>query len=173
MDVCADSDGITVSRGIKPIEEAYLAIKKRGIKLRMITEVTGENLPYCKEAMLFVELRHLDGLKGNFAVSDSEYLTTSTLQRLQPVTETTYSNVVELVNQQQFVFDTLWSRAVPAELKIKELENKIGALSEILNKVYLCTKCMTPFLFAEDVKEHEEKTGHSQIKIVPFGSIKT
>jgi hypothetical protein len=33
-----------------------------------------------------------------------------------------YSNVKEVVEQQQYIFDTLWSRAIPSEQKIKEIE---------------------------------------------------
>ena len=32
-----------------------------------------------------------------------------------------YSNVTEMREQQQYVFDTLWNKAVPAEQKIKEI----------------------------------------------------
>jgi hypothetical protein len=32
-----------------------------------------------------------------------------------------YSNVKKIADHQQFVFDTLWNRAIPAEQKIKEL----------------------------------------------------
>ena len=36
--------------------------------------------------------------------------------------QATYSNVKEVVEQQHFIFDTLWSKAVPAEQKIREIE---------------------------------------------------
>ncbi|MGC2685951.1 MAG: hypothetical protein WA323_29210 [Candidatus Nitrosopolaris sp.] len=43
--------------------------KVRDTILRFITEITKENISYTKEFMESVELRHLDGVKGNFGVS--------------------------------------------------------------------------------------------------------
>jgi peroxiredoxin family protein len=41
-------------------------------------------------------------------------------QQLMP--QLIYSNVKEVVEQQQYVFDTLWSRAILSEQKIREIE---------------------------------------------------
>ena len=54
------------------------AKKTRGTILRFITEITKDNISYCKQIMENVELRHLDGVKGNFGVSDTEYIAIST-----------------------------------------------------------------------------------------------
>ena len=74
----------------------------------------------------FSEIRHLDGVKGNFEVSDiKEYVAATTLQganRQQLMPQLIYSNVKEVVEQQQYVFDTLWSRAILSEQKIREIE---------------------------------------------------
>jgi hypothetical protein len=81
----------------------------------------------------FSEIRHLDGVKGNFEVSDiKEYVAATTLQsanKQQPMPQLIYSNVKEVVEQQQYVFDTLWSRAMPSEQKIREIE--YGIIPEI------------------------------------------
>jgi two-component system, OmpR family, sensor histidine kinase VicK len=72
------------------------------------------------------ELRHLDGVKGNFAVSETEYLATAAaLEEAKPVRQLLYSNMKTIVEQQQYIFDTLWNRAIPAEQKIKEIEEGI------------------------------------------------
>src|SRR5215467_7278497 len=52
--------------------------RARGTRLRFITEITQENVSYVKEFIEIAELRHLDGVKGNFGVSDSEYIAIST-----------------------------------------------------------------------------------------------
>ena len=57
-----------------------LAAKARDTRLRFITEITQENICYVKEFIESVELRHLDGAKGNFGVSDSEYIAISTIE---------------------------------------------------------------------------------------------
>jgi hypothetical protein len=52
------------------IRSSFLQMKERGIRLRLITEMTKENLVDCKEIMKFLELRHLDGAIGNFGIGD-------------------------------------------------------------------------------------------------------
>ncbi|MFZ0896302.1 MAG: hypothetical protein WAZ77_17520, partial [Candidatus Nitrosopolaris sp.] len=60
---------------LEPIKKAFHDAKGRGVKLRYLTEITHDNIAACKELMTIVdELRHLDGIKGNFMVSEIEYL---------------------------------------------------------------------------------------------------
>jgi len=74
----------------------------------------------------FSEIRHLEGIKGNFEVSDEkEYVAVATLKKAQPIPQLIFSNVPEIVEQQQFVFDSFWERAIPAEQIIKEIEKGI------------------------------------------------
>ena len=51
--------------------------KSMGIKLRFVTEITEGNISQCKEVVTTGEIRHLEGVKGNFAVSDTEYIAIS------------------------------------------------------------------------------------------------
>jgi two-component system sensor histidine kinase VicK len=112
--------------GVQSIKKERLKAKKRGVEFRYVTEITNDNLSYCKQMIKFADLRHLNGVKGNFEISDSrEYVATATLQKQTPVSQLIYSNVRELVNQQQFVFDTLWNKAIPSENRIKEIEEGI------------------------------------------------
>ncbi|MFZ0220527.1 MAG: hypothetical protein WAM42_02385, partial [Candidatus Nitrosopolaris sp.] len=40
--------------------------------------ITKDNIIFCKDSILKVaEIRHLEGIKGNFGVSDTEYISTS------------------------------------------------------------------------------------------------
>ena len=59
------------------------------------------------------------------AVSESEYMATTVLQEAKPLTQVIYSNVKEVVEQGQYIFDTLWNAAIPAEQKIREVEEGI------------------------------------------------
>jgi two-component system sensor histidine kinase VicK len=104
------------------------------VKFRYVTEITKDNLSYCKEMLKFSEICHLDGVRGNFEVCDEkEYVAATTLQsankQQQPMPQLVYSNVKEVVEQQQYIFDTLWSRAIPSEEKIKEIE--YGIMPEV------------------------------------------
>jgi two-component system sensor histidine kinase VicK len=98
-------------------------LSQRGVRHRFVTEITKENVEYCKELTKYVELRHLDGVKGNFSIADGkEYGATANLSEFQPPTEFIYSNVKSFVDQQQYFFETLWNKAIPAEQRIKEIQ---------------------------------------------------
>jgi two-component system, OmpR family, sensor histidine kinase VicK len=125
MDICADSTWPSVAMGIDVFKQALINIKDKGIKSKYLSEITKDNLSYCKEVMKIGELRHLDGIKGNFAVSEKEYIASATMQEGSLLQQVIYSNVKELLEQQQYVFDSFWSRSVPAEQKIKEIEQGI------------------------------------------------
>ncbi len=102
------------------------AFKERGIKLRYVTEITKDNIDYVKQMLAFSEIRHLDGMKGNFEVADErEYVAVATLQKAQAIPQLIFSNIHEIVEQQQFVFDSFWKMAIPAKQKIREIEHGV------------------------------------------------
>jgi two-component system sensor histidine kinase VicK len=123
------------------IVSAIVHDKNRGIRTRVITEITKDNLSYCKELInLTSEVRHLEDVIGNFSISDKSIYQASAmgdfsrlvLNRPQvekpeptPVTETIYSTMSAFVAQQQYFFDMLWKKAIPAKQRIKEIEEGI------------------------------------------------
>jgi two-component system sensor histidine kinase VicK len=126
MDIFFDKEAPSIVIDVKEYRTGYNNIRKRGGRIRAFTEITRENLNHCKELMKLVdELRHLDGVRGGLAISETEYMATTVLQESAPLTEVIYSNVREVVEQGQYIFNTLWSTATPAEQKIKELEEGV------------------------------------------------
>jgi two-component system, OmpR family, sensor histidine kinase VicK len=126
MDIFFDHKAPSIVINIEEYRNGYIDIRRRGARIRAFTEITKENIHYCKELMKIVdELRHLDGVKGGVAVSESEYMATTILEESKRLTEVIYSNVKEVVEQGQYIFDTLWRSAIPAEQKIKEIEEGI------------------------------------------------
>jgi signal transduction histidine kinase len=128
IDACVDYTRPSLAVEIEELRKAFLDAKSRGVKLRYITEITEDNVNYCKELIKIVdELRHIAGIKGNFYLSETEYIAPATFhQRGKPASQIIYSNVKEIVEyQQQFVFDSFWTRSIPAEQKIKEIEEGI------------------------------------------------
>jgi len=123
--VCSDANSPAFSMGVEPVKKGFIDFKKRGVKIRQIVEITKDNLEYCKEFMNYVELRHMDNVKGNMAVSETEYVATAVLEGAVPVTQTIYSNVKAFLEQQRYFFENLWSKAIPAEQKIREIEEGI------------------------------------------------
>ena len=126
MDLFGDKNGPSIIIGYDIYKNNYIDVIKRGGKIRLITEITKDNIQYCKELMKIVtELRHLDGLTGGIAVSESEYMTTHTLREKQLLTQSFYSNAEDVVKQGQHIFNTFWSNAILAEERIKEIEEGI------------------------------------------------
>jgi signal transduction histidine kinase len=115
---------------LEPIKKAFLDAKSRGLKLRYVTEITNDNISDCKELMTIVdELRHLDGIKGNFMVSESEYLAPIVLfEKGKVASQIIYSNLKEIVEHQQYTFDSFWNKATPAEEKIREIEEGVAPI---------------------------------------------
>ena len=128
MDAVVDPIAPSVAMGLEPLRNAYISVRKRGVKIQWVTEITKDNVRYCKEAMnLEIEIRHLDGIKGNFAVSENVYIAAATLEEAKPVPVGMRSTVKMFREQQQYVFDTLWNKAIPAEHRINEIEKNIPA----------------------------------------------
>jgi signal transduction histidine kinase len=106
-----------------PITRAHYEMKERGVRIRYITEITKENVNYCKELMNFSEVRHLDEVKGNFGVLDGIYYRASAkLKASSPPPLLISSTVRAFVEQQEYFFDMLWKKAIPAKQRIKEIE---------------------------------------------------
>jgi two-component system, OmpR family, sensor histidine kinase VicK len=123
VDVCGNYVMPSVILASKEVKNAYYELNKRGVKIRWITDITKENISSCKEIIKIVELRHLDDVKGGFVVSDEKvYVATALLQVEKPVKQLIYSNVKALVEQQQYMFNTLWNKAIPAKQRIMEIE---------------------------------------------------
>jgi hypothetical protein len=108
MDIFFDYRAPSIVVDIAEYRNGYIDIKRRGGRIRAFTEITKDNVHHCKELMKLVdELRHLDGVRGGMAVSESEYMATTVLQEAKPLMQVIYSNVKEVVEQGQYIFDTL------------------------------------------------------------------
>jgi two-component system, OmpR family, sensor histidine kinase VicK len=119
---CIDASGPGVVMSIESMKKRLIVAHARGVKIRFITEITKDNLPYCKQMMELGLVRHLDGVQGNFGVSETEYLASATLDKEKIVPLLIYSNVKQIVKQQQYVFQTLWNKSIPAQQRIEEVE---------------------------------------------------
>ncbi len=107
-------------------EKRKEAVSQRDLKLRYVTEITRDNIDYVRQMLTFSEIRHLDGMRGNFEVADQrEYVAVATLQKAQPIPQLIFSNIPEIVEQQQFVFDSFWKTAIPAKQRIMEIEHGV------------------------------------------------
>ena len=125
IDTCMSYTRPSLALSLKPIKKAFLDAKNRGVKLRYLTEITHLNSEYCKELLSLVhELRHLDGIKSNFMISEGEYLAPLVQDRREVIaSELIHSDITQVVEHGQQIFDTLWSKSISAEERLKELQD--------------------------------------------------
>jgi two-component system sensor histidine kinase VicK len=133
MDSCGDYKApsilFEVYKGLSP----QLKEREKHIKLRFLTDINKDNIIYCKEIIKFAkEVRHLEGVKANFSISKTEYISIITSNELGQSSsprqsQILYSNVKGIIEQQQYLFDNLWDKSTPADQKIKELEEGVEA----------------------------------------------
>jgi two-component system, OmpR family, sensor histidine kinase VicK len=124
LDNCLDSNTPASFIEIPPVWNSFKQLRNKGVKLRFITEITKDNLHYCKEMAKVVELRHLDEIKGNLGILDGgrEYRAYPRIQPGVPPDVLIRSTAKVFVEQQQFFFETLWRKAIPAKQRFKEIE---------------------------------------------------
>lgn len=122
-DICADKNVPYSYTAIPQVDVAFRKLQARGIRVRIITEITTDNIEYCKELLKLCELRHLDEIKGNFGIGDGIYYNASAKStETAPPPLLICSTLRALAEQQQYFFDMLWRKAVPAKRRIKEIE---------------------------------------------------
>ena len=125
LDLCGDRYGPSIIVANQPIMQKYIELHKRGVRQRSITEITPENIAHCKKLMKFQELRHLDGLKGYLSIADERIVSTHAFRGERGLPHAVESTVKVFVEQQQYFFETLWNKAIPADQKIMEIEEGI------------------------------------------------
>src|SRR5215510_6725274 len=128
IDGCVDQTRPLLLNDIEALRMAFNEAIKRGVKIRFVTEIKDDNIAHCKELIKssVSEMRHLDGVKGNFYVSENEYVSPAAIhEEGKPASNVVYSNVKEVVEQAQYLFETLWSRSLPADQRIKEIEEGV------------------------------------------------
>ena len=131
MDILADQNGPSVIINNDIYKINYIKARNRGVKIRFITEITKNNIHFCKELRKIVgELRHLNDLKGSISVSEIEFIGTTTWREKQLLTPVIYSNSKEVLEQQQYIFDILWKKSIDFGKVITELET--GIMPEVI-----------------------------------------
>ena len=123
FDVYADFRGPNIVDDLEEGISHYIAAQKRGVKTRVITEITKENLLFCKENMKYIEgLRHLDTITHMFEVSEKHYGSAKMFAEGQHLLEGVFCNIPWFVKAQQYLFESIWRKAIPAKQRFKEIE---------------------------------------------------
>lgn len=108
LNICGDS---TLPKFIlsETTRNALEQAKRTGVRIRCITEITKDNLSYCKELMKFTEIRHLNKIVGNSIIGDKEYLAQSVGHVF--TSNLIYSNENRILEQQNSLFENFWNNA--------------------------------------------------------------
>jgi two-component system sensor histidine kinase VicK len=105
-------------------------ISNSNLKVRCITDIQKDNLDYARTMISKgIEVRHIENNRIGFIASDKEYIGTDSRilesnQNGEGVASrgVTWSNNPETVLQARQIFEALWEPAIPAELRIRQLE---------------------------------------------------
>jgi two-component system, OmpR family, sensor histidine kinase VicK len=125
-DSIVDQNGPSIMVTNEGVIKAYANIRNRGCRIRLITEISANNILYCKKLEKLLDLRHFDGIKGNPGIVDGiRYGSSARSEEKKFPTEYIYSNVKSFVEQQQYFLDMLWNKSIPGEQRIKEIEEGI------------------------------------------------
>ena len=134
IDACHEATTVSLVFPSEATRKAAYDFVRRGGKIRIVTEITKENISLCKELMDLINIRHLDGIVNNFGVSEKDcFIGIAGRDRNQEQQHTIYSNVKSYVEAQQSIFQTIWDRAIPAKQRIREIEE--GAKREVIEVI--------------------------------------
>ncbi|TVP41390.1 hypothetical protein [Candidatus Nitrosocosmicus arcticus] len=127
-------------------------VREKGIKLRLIVEVTKENIDFINSIRSH-EIRCLSDINGNFGIFDNRaYMVYIFHTKSDRPDQTLWSNSKALVDKQQSIFNKLWEMAIPLAIRRKEIEYEDktntqrtiteydNILSEIESLVLTCKK---------------------------------
>lgn len=102
---------------------ALTALKHKGVKIRIVTQVTSDDLEFCKKFTEAVELKHLDGIQSSFGISDGKWLLEHVVSLDEyPLSHAILTDIRKLVGIKRKLFETLWKQSVPAEEIFMKLE---------------------------------------------------
>jgi hypothetical protein len=174
--VYATAETMKITTRNETLRSLKVDARRRGVKLRYLTEITSDNIEYCKEQSRMVnELRHLDGIKGNFILSESEFMVSPEISERLPMTSGSHGSQGHMLKLYWGIFETTWTHAVPGIKRIGELETipKTGPFKKSFGaekiKILVCVQCEMLFGFQEDIQYHQKTTGHTGITEAPFG----
>ena len=133
-------------------------VQDKGIRVRTIFDVSKDNLDMVMK-IKHHEIKHIDGLRGNFGIFDNRALMVFIFQKgNERPDQTLWSNSKELVQKQQEIFNKLWDLAIPLSVRRKEIELEDNTTfiqraftgmdqiqSEIRSLILLCKNELTIF----------------------------
>ena len=125
LEGCVDHTEVRMHVTTQPIWEGLNQLKQRGVKLRMVTEITNDNISYTKKMMQIAEVRHLKGVRSSFGIADGIQYLDHAISDNNQLSHAIISDVKAIVEAKEYLFETLWNLAIPAEQATMEIEEGI------------------------------------------------
>ncbi len=120
---CIGKEEVEMHVSHETLWNALTALKHKGVKIRIVTQVTSDNLEFCKKFTEAVELKHLDGIQSSFGISDGRWLLEHVVSLDEyPLSHAILTDIRKLVGIKRKLFETLWKQSVPAEEIFMKLE---------------------------------------------------
>jgi sugar-specific transcriptional regulator TrmB len=121
------SDGVRMNYRHGLFED-YEICANRGVKIRAITEILKSNLYECEEFSNIIQLRHLPSLSGSirYQIIDGKHIIISSMGQEKDVREmeAVATNNHVLIKGFEKSFEDLWTKAVDAQIRIKEIKSR-------------------------------------------------
>jgi hypothetical protein len=134
LDLCIDRNGPSILLFNEQIWQKHIEMYDRGVRERVVVEITKENVVHCKKMMPYQELRHLDGLKGFLSILDGRLVTSTVYEEEGKILPHLVTSTVKvLVEQHRYFFENLWKNAIPVKKRIREIEE--GAKREFVETI--------------------------------------
>lgn len=124
IDAYSEASGAYVLFNYPEFQKKHIESLSRGVRVRVLTEITRENLPYVREALqrYISDIRHLDTITHHFAVSEKHFLSCKVVYGNPDLTQCIFSNIGWFVRENQYVFEKMWEKAIPLKQRIREIE---------------------------------------------------
>lgn len=128
MDICYAKESPKNIVELQLYKKGYKKMKERGVKIRVITELTQDNREYCLKMLkdnLLDEIRCLKNIKCGFAVSENQYMAAFIPDNAQNnssniMTNAIFTNDKNIIKYGQSLFDMCWENAIPILDKYEE-----------------------------------------------------
>jgi hypothetical protein len=128
MEGCIGKDEVAMHVTHELIWNGLLKLKQRGVQMRVITQITNDNLTYCKTLSDIVDVRHVDGIQSSFGICDGKWLLDHVISLDEfPLSHAIFTNVEKLVNVKRNLFETVWKQSIPALQMFIKLEQSTPA----------------------------------------------
>lgn len=116
MEGCIEKDEVAMHVTHELIWNGLLILKQKGVQMRVITQITNDNLTYCKTLSDIVEVRHVNGIQSSFGICDEKWLLDHVISLDEfPLSHAIFTNVKKLVDVKRSLFETIWKQSIPAQ----------------------------------------------------------